>query len=105
MEPLQIGVDSRHRVPLTDLALELALKSAGFRRSLPESFRAPLADLVRSMNCYYKSEYSKDAKTFISALFEKDVLTSKSTRAPLGLAFPASVASRWIPGLFPERIS
>jgi len=55
MEPLLIGASSRHRAALTDLALELAQKSAGFRRSLPESLLASLADLVRSMNCYYSN--------------------------------------------------
>jgi hypothetical protein len=80
MEPLLIGEGSRHRPALTDLALELAQTSAGFRRSLPESLLASLADLVRSMNCYYsnlieghdthpidieralKDDFSKDAK-------------------------------------------
>src|SRR5271170_8077669 len=55
MEPLLIGENSRHRSALTDLALELAQKSAGFRRSLPESLLASLADLVRAMNCYYSN--------------------------------------------------
>jgi Fic family protein len=80
MEPLLIGDSSRHRLGLTDRALELAQRSAGFRRSLPESLLASLAGLVRSMNCYYSNlieghdthpidieralngEYSKDAK-------------------------------------------
>jgi Fic family protein len=80
MQPLLIGESSHARGELTDLALELAQKSAGFRRSLPESLVASLADLVRSMNCYYsnlieghnthpidieralKGNYSKDAK-------------------------------------------
>jgi Fic family protein len=80
MEPLLIGDSSRHRGALTDLALELAQKSAGLRRSLPKSLLASLADLVRSMNCYYsnlieghdthpidieralKNDYSRDAK-------------------------------------------
>lgn len=79
MEPLVIGDGSPHRAALTDLALGLAQKSAGFRRSLPESLLSSLADLVRSMNCYYsnlieghdthpidieralKDDYSKDA--------------------------------------------
>src|ERR1700726_4326182 len=79
MEPLLIGEDSRHRGRFTDLALDLAQKSAGFRRSLPESLLASLADLVRAMNCYYsnlieghdthpidieralRNDYSKDA--------------------------------------------
>jgi hypothetical protein len=55
MEPLLISDGSRHRAALTDLALELAQKSAGFRRSLPESLLTSLADLVRSMNCYYSN--------------------------------------------------
>ena len=55
MEPLLIGQGSRHRPALTDLALDLAQKSAGFRRSLPNSLLASLADLVRSMNCYYSN--------------------------------------------------
>ncbi|MGB8681998.1 MAG: Fic family protein [Candidatus Binatus sp.] len=80
MEPLLIAEGSKHRSHLTDLALELAQKSAGFRRSLPESLLASLADLVRAMNCYYsnlieghdthpidieralKGDYSNDAK-------------------------------------------
>ena len=80
MEPLLIGSDSKHRPELTDLAVELAQKSAGFRRSLPDSLLTSLADLVRAMNCYYsnlieghdthpidieralKGDYSKDAK-------------------------------------------
>jgi Fic family protein len=55
MEPLLIGGDSRHRAALTDLALELAQKSAGLHRSLPSSLLASLADLVRAMNCYYSN--------------------------------------------------
>src|SRR5216684_2768184 len=80
MEPLLIGETSRHRGALTELAFDLAQKSAGFRRSLPESLSVSLADLVRAMNCYYsnlieghdthpvdieralKNDYSKDPR-------------------------------------------
>ncbi|MGH9816101.1 MAG: Fic family protein [Candidatus Acidiferrales bacterium] len=55
MEPLLIPETSRHRSGLTDLALELAMSSAGFRRSLPDSLLGSLADLVRAMNCYYSN--------------------------------------------------
>ncbi len=55
MMPLVIGEGSRHRAELTDLAIELAARSAGFRRSLPASIRSALAELVRSMNCYYSN--------------------------------------------------
>src|SRR5260370_30520798 len=80
MEPLLIGETSRHRGPLTELAVELAQKAAGFGGSVPESLVTSLADLVRAMNCYYsnlieghdthpvdieralKNDYSKDAR-------------------------------------------
>lgn len=55
MEPTQISSESRHRAALTDLTIELAQKSAGFRRSLPEGLLGALADLVRAMNCYYSN--------------------------------------------------
>ena len=43
MEPLVLGEGSRHRAELTDLALNLAQRSAGFRRSLPASLARVLA--------------------------------------------------------------
>ncbi|MCU7935189.1 MAG: Fic family protein [Candidatus Thiodiazotropha sp. (ex Dulcina madagascariensis)] len=55
MEPMRISERSRHRASLSDLAVELAAHSAGFRRSLPEGVLRALADLVRSMNCYYSN--------------------------------------------------
>jgi len=45
----------------------------------------------------------RSARRVVSALSARGVLVSKSTRAPLFLAFPASLASRWMPGLFPEK--
>ncbi len=45
----------------------------------------------------------RQARRVVSALIDHGVLTSESTRAPLRLAFPAALASRWMPGLFPER--
>jgi Fic family protein len=55
MEPLYLTADSRFRHELTDLAVELAAKAAGFRRSLPEGVLSSLANLVRNMNCYYSN--------------------------------------------------
>jgi len=80
MEPLLLGDGSPQRASLTDLALELSQKSAGFRRSLAPCLLTSLADLVRAMNCYYSNlieghdthpidieralmnDYSKDAR-------------------------------------------
>jgi len=55
MEPSLIEQASRSRSRLTDLALELGQRSAGFHRSLPASLMMSLADLVRTMNCYYSN--------------------------------------------------
>lgn len=55
MQPMMVGGNSRHRGVLTDLAVELAARASGFRRSLPAGIAAALADLVRSMNCYYSN--------------------------------------------------
>ena len=45
----------------------------------------------------------RQARRVVSALLDHGVLVSKSTRAPLFLAFPATLAARWMPGLFPEK--
>ena len=55
MEPLLLGDSYRHRGRILDLAFELAQKSATFKGSLPLSLLKSLADLVRSMNCYYSN--------------------------------------------------
>lgn len=45
----------------------------------------------------------RQARRIVSALIDKGVLVSDNPRAPLRLVFPAAVASRWLPGLFPEQ--
>ena len=45
----------------------------------------------------------RQARRVTAALIEQEVLASASSRAPLRLAFPAKLASRWLPGLFPEK--
>ena len=44
----------------------------------------------------------RHARRITLALVDHEVLTSESTRAPLRLNFSARLASRWMPGLFPE---
>jgi len=46
----------------------------------------------------------RNARRVTSALLERGVLVSQSTRSPLRLAFPATLASRWMPGLFPDKV-
>jgi Fic family protein len=45
----------------------------------------------------------RTARRVTSALLEIGALQSESTRAPLQLAFPAKLAGRWMPGLFPNE--
>lgn len=55
MEPLLLSEGSRHRGTLTDLAFDLAQKSACFKRSLSPGLLAALTTLVRAMSCYYSN--------------------------------------------------
>ena len=55
MEPMLVSESGNRKGPLADLAVEVAQKSARLRASLPDSVAAALADLVRSMNCYYSN--------------------------------------------------
>ena len=45
----------------------------------------------------------RSTRRVTSELLQQGVLVSDSTRAPLRLAFPATLASRWMPGLFPDK--
>ena len=45
----------------------------------------------------------RQTRRVVSALMERGVLVSESTRASLFLTFPAMLAPRWMPGLFPEK--
>jgi hypothetical protein len=45
----------------------------------------------------------RNARRVVAGLIDAGVLTSESSRAPLLLAFPATLAAHWMPGLFPER--
>ncbi len=45
----------------------------------------------------------RSAQRVTKALLEQGIIRSKSTRRPFHLAFPAKLAARWMPGLFPDR--
>ena len=46
MEPLQVSDSSRHQANLTELAVDLAAKSAGYRRSLPDGVVSAVVTLT-----------------------------------------------------------
>jgi len=45
----------------------------------------------------------RHARRIVAALAEQGVVVWQSSRAPLRLTFPAKLASRWMPGLFPDK--
>jgi Fic family protein len=45
----------------------------------------------------------RQARRIVASLLERGVLEAESPRAPLRLTFPAALAHRWMPGLFPEQ--
>ena len=55
MAPLLIAEGLRHRAALTGLVVELAARSARFRRSLPPGLHTALSRLVQSVDCYYSN--------------------------------------------------
>lgn len=68
------------------------LEAALYRGALP---RADIPAIVGTGE--------RNARRIVSPLIECGVLRSEHLRAPLHLAFPAALASRWMPGLFPEK--
>src|SRR5205823_14845189 len=44
----------------------------------------------------------RQGRRILSALVERGVLSSDGPRAPVHLVFPAELAQRWMPGLFPD---
>lgn len=68
------------------------LEAILYRGELP---RAEVAGLLGTT--------ARHARRIVAALADHRVLTSDGPRASLRLAFPAALAPRWMPGLFPER--
>src|SRR3990167_5154994 len=58
----------------------------------------PRADAVEILNVG-----DRQTRRITSGLIETGVITSENPRASLKLAFPAKLASRWLPGLFPDK--
>lgn len=68
------------------------LEAVLFRGELPRGDVAALLDMS-----------DRQARRVVAPLLERGVLVSDSARAPLFLTFPAALAPRWMPGLFPEK--
>jgi len=70
----------------------LVLEALLYRGTLP---RGDVAELLLVGD--------RQARRITSALIDAGVVTAQTTRADLKLAFPAKLAARWMPGLFPEK--
>ena len=46
---------------------------------------------------------ARPERRVMSALIDRGVVTAATTRSDLRIAFPAALAARWMPGLFPEK--
>jgi hypothetical protein len=46
---------------------------------------------------------ARSARRVMSALIDRGAVTAATTRSDLRIAFPAALAARWMPGLFPEK--
>ena len=77
---------------------QLPLKSAGVLEAVLYRGELPRGEAGRAVGV---SE--RQARRIVAALVGNGVLKSDGPRAPLRLAFPAALAGRWMPGLFPER--
>jgi len=71
---------------------DLVLRELLFQGSLPR------ADAPKMLGVS-----DRVARRVTGALIKTGAVASDSTRAPLRLAFPASLAGRWMPGLFPDQ--
>ncbi len=78
----------------------LPLKAAAVLEAVLYRGELPRGDVSRLLGMT-----DRHARRITSALLRAEVLTSDNDRAPLRLAFPARLAARWLPGLFPEQAS
>ena len=70
----------------------LIVEAILYRGELP---RSDVVDLLGTS--------SRTASRVVSGLINHDVVKSETSKAPLRINFPAALAPRWMPGLFPEQ--
>jgi Fic family protein len=76
----------------------LPLKSGNVLKVLLYRGTLPRADVAMTVG-----STERHARRVVAALNERGVLASNGAREPWRLVFPAALASRWMPGLFPEK--
>lgn len=91
--------------------MEIHVEEEVRAKRLPKGSFAVLREAVmageveRGAVAFLTGQGERSARMVTSALVEKGMLTAKSHRAPLRLAFPASAAERWLPLLYPADVT
>jgi Fic family protein len=100
IEPLLISEASRHRTPVTDLAIDLAARSAGLRRSLAPGVSKALAELIRTTSAYYSNlvEGRDTDPVDIERALNKDYSNDVSQRTLQREAKAHILVQQWIDG-------
>ena len=99
MEPMRITEENGARSELSELVLELTKRSSSFRSSLPKGLTEPLADFVRSMNCYYSNliEGHDTHPVDIERALNNDLVKDDPKKRDLQLEAKAHIeVQRWI---------
>jgi aspartokinase len=89
---IQLWAEEEMRVGTLPAKSGLVLDAILYRGELP---RSEIAELVGTGD--------RQARRIVAELAKHNVITAESIRAPIRLAFPATLAHRWMPGLFPEK--
>ena len=98
LQTMRITEENAMRAELSERVLELTRSSTAFSASLPAGLREPLAEFVRSMNCYYSNliEGHDTHPVDIERALNND-LSSNPERRDLQLEAKAHIAvQRWI---------
>ncbi len=90
--PILIWTEEEIRAGSLHAKSRAVLEAVVYRGELPRG------DVVR-----ITGTSERQARRLTSVHIEREVIVSESSRAPFRLAFPAKLASRWMPGLFPEE--
>lgn len=89
---IQLWAEEEMRVGTLPAKSGLVLDAILYRGELP---RSEIAKLVGTGD--------RQARRIVAELAKHNVITAESIRTPIRLAFPATLAHRWMPGLFPEK--
>ncbi|MNT20890.1 hypothetical protein D3C72_1562110 [compost metagenome] len=91
---IELWLQEEAKLGNVNLKVGAVLNAILYRGELP---RSELSDVLGGLG-------DRQSRRLLEPLTKSGVLISDSTRSPLKLGFPATLAGRWMPGLFPEEI-